>query len=47
VVTFPCAEAIEAVGINTPGELRRIEHHLQRADTRDVDGEEDITEADG
>jgi bifunctional UDP-N-acetylglucosamine pyrophosphorylase / glucosamine-1-phosphate N-acetyltransferase len=28
VLTFPCADPIEAVGINTPEELRRIEAHL-------------------
>lgn len=28
VITFPCAEDIEAVGINTPEERARIERHL-------------------
>ncbi|HXE81405.1 MAG TPA: glycosyltransferase, partial [Vicinamibacterales bacterium] len=30
VRTFPCVEDIEAVGINTPGELRAVEAALQR-----------------
>jgi hypothetical protein len=29
VASFPCADPIEAVGINTPEELRRIEAHLR------------------
>ena len=29
VHTFPCVEAIEAVGVNTIGELREIERHLR------------------
>ena len=28
VVTFPCVDAIEAVGVNTPDELQRIERYL-------------------
>jgi bifunctional UDP-N-acetylglucosamine pyrophosphorylase/glucosamine-1-phosphate N-acetyltransferase len=30
VVTFPCTEPEEAIGVNTPQELERIETHLQR-----------------
>lgn len=29
VVSFPCTDPIEAVGINTPEELRRIDAHLR------------------
>ena len=29
VVTFPCADPIEAVGINTPEDLRRIEEYFR------------------
>lgn len=28
IVTFPCVDAIEAVGVNTPEELQRIESYL-------------------
>ena len=31
VVTFPCTAPIEAIGINTPGELARIEAYLRQA----------------
>lgn len=31
VVTFPCTEAIESVGINTPDDLRLVEAHLRAA----------------
>ena len=30
VRTFPCANEIEAIGVNTPQELRQIEEHLTR-----------------
>jgi len=33
VATFPCADPVEAVGINTPEDLRRIERHFQEAGT--------------
>jgi bifunctional N-acetylglucosamine-1-phosphate-uridyltransferase/glucosamine-1-phosphate-acetyltransferase GlmU-like protein len=40
VVTFPVAEPVEAVGINTPEELRRVEAHLRNRGTeRGVDRE--------
>lgn len=32
VITYPCTEEIEAVGINTPEELRQVEAHLARRD---------------
>jgi len=42
VVTFPCVDPIEAVGINTPDELRRIEDHLRLVEARGADGDEDL-----
>lgn len=41
VVTFPCAEPIEALGINTPDDLRRIEADVREieAGPADHDGE--------
>ncbi len=33
VVTFPCSDPMEAVGINTPEELRQVEAWLQRRGT--------------
>ena len=35
VVSFACADPIEAVGINTPEELRRVEAHLRAVAVRD------------
>ncbi len=34
VVTFPATSEIEATGVNTPQDLRRIEHYLQELDRR-------------
>lgn len=34
VATFPCTHPTEAIGINTPGELRVIEEWLRTRDTR-------------
>jgi len=36
IVTFPCVDAIEAVGVNTPEELQRVESYL--AARRSVNG---------
>lgn len=35
VVTFPCTHQTEAIGINTPGELRLVEEWLRTRDTRE------------
>ena len=34
VVTVPCGEPEEAIGVNTPAELARLEQHLHRRDSR-------------
>jgi bifunctional UDP-N-acetylglucosamine pyrophosphorylase / glucosamine-1-phosphate N-acetyltransferase len=34
VVTIPCTEPEEAIGINTPDELAHVEAHLRRRETR-------------
>lgn len=34
VVTFPCADELEALGINTPDDLRRMEQHLAERGSR-------------
>jgi bifunctional UDP-N-acetylglucosamine pyrophosphorylase/glucosamine-1-phosphate N-acetyltransferase len=39
VLTFPCVDPIEAVGINTPEELRRIEAHLGDRTKRRASGD--------
>jgi bifunctional UDP-N-acetylglucosamine pyrophosphorylase/glucosamine-1-phosphate N-acetyltransferase len=46
VVTFPCVDPIEAVGINTPEELRRIEDHLREAEARNADDDEPVSGTD-
>jgi bifunctional UDP-N-acetylglucosamine pyrophosphorylase / glucosamine-1-phosphate N-acetyltransferase len=33
VITFPCTDPMEAVGINTPGELQQVEDWLRRRGT--------------
>jgi bifunctional N-acetylglucosamine-1-phosphate-uridyltransferase/glucosamine-1-phosphate-acetyltransferase GlmU-like protein len=38
IVTFPVLEPIEAVGINTPEDLRRVEAHLRERDRREGPG---------
>jgi len=46
VVTFPCVDPIEAVGINTPDELRRIEAHLRLVEARGADIDEELSGTD-
>jgi len=36
VVTFPCIDPTEAVGINTPEDLRRVEEHLRNTGLREA-----------
>lgn len=43
VVTFPCTDPIEAVGINTPVELRRIEAYFRSVAGRNAPGHGNAT----